>query len=91
MFVSLLHRVGTLQVNRILIFIGNTGREIIESFYPPVTVIEAGYPSEQASAACRQTLLHRGGCVVEGRRAPAVSTNIVPKEVVPQPAQQVSN
>lgn len=60
MFVSLLHRVGTLQVNRILIFIGNTGREIIEGFYPPVTVIEAGYPSEQVSAACRQTLLHHG-------------------------------
>ena len=60
MFISLLHRLGTLQVNRILIFVGDKGREVIEDFYPPVPVIETCYPADPAPAACRQTLLHRG-------------------------------
>jgi len=60
MFISLIHRIGTLQVNRILVFLGDKGREIIEQFYPPVTVIEVCYPPQPSMPSCRQTLLHRG-------------------------------
>src|SRR5215813_7332121 len=36
MFISLVQRVSMLQVNRMLIFTGNQGREVIESLYPPI-------------------------------------------------------
>ncbi|MDT8069066.1 MAG: DUF2254 domain-containing protein [Terriglobia bacterium] len=37
MFIALINRIGMLQVNRILIFIGDKGREIIGELYPPIT------------------------------------------------------
>jgi uncharacterized membrane protein len=36
MFISLIRRVAMLQVNRVLIFVGNKGREVIENLYPPI-------------------------------------------------------
>lgn len=36
MFVALLHRIGMLQVHRMLIFTGNQGRRVIEAFYTPL-------------------------------------------------------
>ncbi len=36
MFIGLINRIGMLQVNRMLMFVGDRGREIIEELYPPV-------------------------------------------------------
>lgn len=36
MFVALIQRVSMLQINRMLIFTGNRGRDIIENLYPPI-------------------------------------------------------
>jgi uncharacterized membrane protein len=60
MFIFLIHRVGMLQVNRMLVFTADQGREIIENLYPPL-----GTPSSQGSAKidhspCLQTLVHHG-------------------------------
>jgi uncharacterized membrane protein len=60
MFISLIHRVATLQVNRILVFLGDKGREIIEDFYPPVVAIRPFHATESSPAPCMYTLLHRG-------------------------------
>ena len=45
-FVALIERIGRLQVNRMLIFTGNQGREAIADLYPP-----ADAPAPQAAAA----------------------------------------
>jgi uncharacterized membrane protein len=36
MFIALIQRVGLLQINRMLTFTGNLGREVIEQMYPPL-------------------------------------------------------
>ena len=36
MFISLIHRIGMLQINRMLIFTCDQGREIIADLYPPI-------------------------------------------------------
>jgi uncharacterized membrane protein len=36
MFIALIQRVGLLQINRMLTFTGNLGREVIEEMYPPI-------------------------------------------------------
>src|SRR6516165_5673392 len=36
MFISLIQRLGMLQVNRMLIFTGDQGRKVIENLYPPI-------------------------------------------------------
>jgi len=59
MFISLIQRVGMLQVNRMLIFTGDQGRAVIENLYPPLatppisSLIEPQLP-------CVQTLFHHG-------------------------------
>ena len=60
MFISLVHRIGTLQVNRMLIFTGNQGREIIASLYPPIEVPATSSPNEIDPLPCTQTVLHHG-------------------------------
>ena len=59
-FISLIHRLGMVQVNRMLIFTGNQGREIIAELYPPIEV-PAALSSEQIQRIpCTQTILHHG-------------------------------
>ena len=61
MFVGLIHRIGRLQINRMLIFTGDQGREVIEKLYGPL-----GLSSDEISTGGlhtlvpRQTLLHYG-------------------------------
>jgi uncharacterized membrane protein len=60
MFIFLIQRVGMLQVNRMLIFTANQGREIIESLYPPFDTPSSQASGEIAGKPCLQTLLHHG-------------------------------
>ena len=60
MFISLIQRVGMLQVNRMLIFTGNQGREIIESLYPPIETPASASSADIGQAPCLQTLVHHG-------------------------------
>jgi uncharacterized membrane protein len=60
MFISLVHRVSMLQVNRMLIFTGNHGREIIENLYPPIDTPPSLGSTELHRTQCLQTLLHHG-------------------------------
>jgi uncharacterized membrane protein len=60
MFINLIQRVGTLQVNRMLIFTGNQGREIIASLYPPIPVPASSGLDEIEPLPCTQTVLHHG-------------------------------
>lgn len=61
MFVGLIHRIGRLQINRMLIFTGDQGREVIEKLYGPL-----GLSSDEISTGGlhtlvpEQTLLHYG-------------------------------
>jgi uncharacterized membrane protein len=60
MFISLLQRVGMLQVNRMLIFTGDRGREVIEDLYPPLSTPPSLGSPEFSQSPCLQTLVHRG-------------------------------
>jgi uncharacterized membrane protein len=60
MFVSLIHRVGKLQVTQMLIFTGDRGREVIETFYPPIDTPPSTGSIEPLASPCTQTLLHHG-------------------------------
>ena len=60
MFIFLIQRVGMLQVNRMLIFTADQGREIIENLYPPLDTPPSQASAEIAKSPCLQTLLHRG-------------------------------
>lgn len=59
-FIGLIQRVSMVQVNRMLIFTGDQGREVIENLYPPIDTL----PSPDSAALPRspslQTLLHHG-------------------------------
>lgn len=61
MFIALIQRVGLLQINRMLLFIANQGRQVIEKLYG-----ELDLPSSKSQifsnikAMPRQILLHRG-------------------------------
>src|ERR1044071_6486508 len=46
MFVSLIHRIGRLQINRMLIFTGDQGREVIEKLYGPPCSSSGGVPQD---------------------------------------------
>src|SRR5215468_4467015 len=61
MFVGLIRRVGLLQVNRMLIFTGDQGREAIQSLYGPFnfSTVPAA-PAEYLRTSPTQTLLHHG-------------------------------
>jgi uncharacterized membrane protein len=61
MFISLIHRIGLLQVNRILIFTGDQGRKVIPTIYPAVKSAVAATGSDDFRASPRtQTLVHHG-------------------------------
>lgn len=60
MFIGLIQRVGMLQVNRMLIFTGDQGREVIENLYPPIDTPPSADSTEQPQSQCLQTLLHQG-------------------------------
>jgi uncharacterized membrane protein len=61
MFISLIHRIGLLQVNRMLIFTGDQGRRVITTMYPSVKSVVAANGSVDFHALPRaQTLIHRG-------------------------------
>jgi len=60
MFIALIQRVGMLQVNQMLIFTGDQGREIIETIYPPIDARPSTRSSETLELPCSQTLFHHG-------------------------------
>jgi uncharacterized membrane protein len=60
MFISLIQRVSTLQVSRMLIFTGDQGRDIIERLYPPVDTPATPSSAEICQALCVQTVFHHG-------------------------------
>lgn len=59
MFISLIQRVGMLQVNRMLIFTGDQGRKVIENLYPPIAVSATSAPATCEMPSV-QNLLHHG-------------------------------
>src|SRR5215469_13932223 len=60
MFISLIQRVGRLQVTRMLVFTGDQGREVIENLYPPIDAPPSLSSTELHQSQCPQTLLHHG-------------------------------
>jgi uncharacterized membrane protein len=60
MFIGLIQRVGMLQVNRMLIFTGDQGREVIESLYPPIDTLPSPDSAELPQSPPLQTLFHHG-------------------------------
>jgi uncharacterized membrane protein len=61
MFVALIHRVGLLQVNRMLIFTGDQGRRVITTLYPRSKSAASATGSDDFRALPRtQTLIHHG-------------------------------
>jgi uncharacterized membrane protein len=63
MFIGLIHRVGLLQVGRILTFTGDQGRKVIRAMYVPIESAAAcGEAGEFRNLPRTQTLLHRGRC-----------------------------
>jgi uncharacterized membrane protein len=60
MFILLIQRVGMLQINRMLIFTADQGRNIIENLYPPLDTPPCQGSTEIAQSPCLQTLLHHG-------------------------------
>ena len=62
MFVGLIQRIGLLQINRMLDFTGDQGREMIEAVYPQLDSPVAVPAAEQfRSLPLTQTLTHRAG------------------------------
>jgi uncharacterized membrane protein len=60
MFISLIQRVGRLQVTRMLIFTGDQGREVIENLYPTIGAPPSLGSTELPQSQCLQTVLHHG-------------------------------
>jgi uncharacterized membrane protein len=60
MLMMLINRTGRLRVNRILIFTGDLGREIIESLYQSIEIPADSGPREIDRIPNTQTLLHHG-------------------------------
>ncbi|HET9166900.1 MAG TPA: DUF2254 domain-containing protein [Candidatus Angelobacter sp.] len=61
MFVGLIHRIGRLQINRMLIFTGDQGREVIEKLYGPLGLSSDEIPTGGLHTLVpEQTLLHYG-------------------------------
>jgi len=60
MFISLIQRLGMLQVNRMLIFTGDQGRKVIENLYPPIDTPPSPGSTELPQSQSLQTLLHHG-------------------------------
>src|SRR6476646_1236036 len=61
MFIGLINRIGMLQINRMLIFTGNQGRDVIENLYELLGLSSTTtQPDNYARSLPVQTLLHRG-------------------------------
>lgn len=60
MFIGLINRIGMLQVNRMLMFIGDRGREIIGKLYPPITHSPELSVQEVTRKHPNQIVLHHG-------------------------------
>jgi uncharacterized membrane protein len=61
MFISLIHRIGLLQVNRMLIFTGDQGRAVITTLYPSATSLGAASGSDEfRTLPCTQAIVHSG-------------------------------
>jgi uncharacterized membrane protein len=61
MFISLVHRIGLLQVNQMLIFTADKGRKVITTIYPSIRSAVPAIGSEDFRALpCTQTLVHHG-------------------------------
>ena len=60
MFISLIHRIGMLQINRMLIFTCDQGREIIANLYPPIEIPADLSSDEIGRTSCTQAILHHG-------------------------------
>lgn len=60
-FVALIHRMGLLQIQRMLVFTGDQGRNVIAALYPPLRPGAEVHPSgKDQSLPVTQTLVHRG-------------------------------
>src|SRR5215510_15368530 len=61
MFIALIQRVGQLQINRMLLFTGNQGRQVIENLYEVLTPFSVvTQPGHFARPRPAQTMLHEG-------------------------------
>jgi uncharacterized membrane protein len=60
MLITLIHQIGKLQVNRILIFTGDQGREIISGLYPGIEIPPDSDPCGIERMRPTQVLLHQG-------------------------------
>lgn len=61
MFISLIHRVGLLQVNRMLIFTGDQGRRVVTSLYPLSKPLGTARGSDEfRTLPCTQSVIHFG-------------------------------
>jgi uncharacterized membrane protein len=60
MFISLIQRVGMLQVNRMLIFTGDQGRKVVEDLYPSIDTLPSPGSTKLPQSERPQTLLHHG-------------------------------
>ncbi len=61
MFAALIQRIGLLQINRILAFTGDLGREVIEQMYPAFeTPATARLPNEFNESPVTQTVMYMG-------------------------------
>ena len=60
MFIRLIRLIGLLQVNRMLIFTGDRGREVIAATYPQGESETPQGPVDFGGFPCTQTLIHRG-------------------------------
>ena len=60
MFISLIHRLGRLQVNQMLIFTGDHGRQAIAELYSTAAVAVAKKPERSAEDKPAQSLSHQG-------------------------------
>lgn len=61
MFIALIHRIGLLQVNRMLVFTGEQGRKVITTLYPVSNQVKADTGAPDFGGLPRtQTLVHHG-------------------------------
>jgi uncharacterized membrane protein len=62
MFIALIHRIGLLQINRMLVFTGDQGRKVISTIYPSFNSALNITRGDDFDASPRiQTLIHQGG------------------------------
>lgn len=59
-FVALIQRIALLQINRMLSFTGDQGRQVIDTTYPPLDSVSAAASLPALDGARGQQLMHRG-------------------------------